>query len=373
MSRIDDLIAKLCRDGIDFEPLGGLVSNLDSQRRPVTRSVRHAGEYPYYGANGVQDFVDDFLFDGTFLLLGEDGSVINRDGSPILNWAVGKIWVNNHAHVLAARSGGIDLRFLYFYLQTADIGGFVTGGAQPKLNQGNMNRILVPVPPVDVQREIVKALDPFVSLEAELEAELEARRRQYEHYRSSLLTFVEGANVLLTTLGDAFVMRAGQHISATQISAIQAVDAPYPCYGGNGIRGYVNKKSHAGDYLLVGRQGALCGNVKRAKGEFYATEHAVVVTPKPVVDVDWAFHMLTFMGLNKYASTSAQPGLAVGNLAAIPIALPPIEEQKRVATILNKLDTLVNDLSIGLPAELNARRQQYEHYRDRLLTFSEAA
>ena len=86
MSRIDDLIQRLCPDGVPFRTLGEVVSNLDSQRRPVTRSSRVAGEYPYFGANGVQDYVDDYLFDGTFLLMGEDGSVVQRDGSPVLNW-----------------------------------------------------------------------------------------------------------------------------------------------------------------------------------------------------------------------------------------------------------------------------------------------
>ncbi len=83
--------------------------------------------------------------------------------------------------------------------------------------------------------------------------------------------------------------------------------------------------------------------------------------------------MLTLMNLNQYASKSAQPGLAVGNIEKVQIAVPPIEEQKRVAVILDKFDALVNDLSSGLPAEIQARRQQYEHYRDRLLTFKEAA
>jgi type I restriction enzyme S subunit len=84
VSNVFALIAELCPQGVEFKKLGEVVSNLDSQRRPVTRSARKAGEYPYYGANGVQDFVDAYLFDGTFLLLGEDGSVVNRDGSPVL-------------------------------------------------------------------------------------------------------------------------------------------------------------------------------------------------------------------------------------------------------------------------------------------------
>jgi type I restriction enzyme S subunit len=174
-------------------------------------------------------------------------------------------------------------------------------------------------------------------------------------------------------MGDVFLMRAGQHIPATEVSDVPDAETPYPCYGANGIRGYVRSSSHAGDYLLVGRQGALCGNIRRAKGRFYATEHAVVVDPKPDIDVDWAFHMLTFMDLNQYASKSAQPGLAVGKLETIPMAVPPIELQREIAAILDRFEALVSDLSASLPAELNARRQQYQHYRDLLLSFAEAA
>ncbi len=168
-------------------------------------------------------------------------------------------------------------------------------------------------------------------------------------------------------------MRAGEHIQATQISTVLNDERIYPCYGGNGVRGFVEKYSHDGAYLLIGRQGALCGNLKRVHGRFYATEHAVVVSTIQDINVDWAFHMLTFMNLNQYASKSAQPGLAVGRLGKLSVPVPPLEEQVRIASILDKFDALVNDLSSGLPAEIAARRQQYEYYRDKLLTFQEIA
>lgn len=178
-------------------PLGDVVANLDSQRRPVTRSDRRAGAFPYYGANGVQDYVDGYLFDGTFLLIGEDGSVTQGDGSPVLHWATGKIWVNNHAHVLTSRADTADLRFLYHYLRTVDIRRFVTGSAQPKLNQRNLNLIPVRLPRIEEQRRIASILDKFDALVNDLSiglpAELNARRKQYEHYRDRLLTFSEAA------------------------------------------------------------------------------------------------------------------------------------------------------------------------------------
>lgn len=168
-------------------------------------------------------------------------------------------------------------------------------------------------------------------------------------------------------------MRAGQHVSSTQIKIEPDESHVYPCFGGNGVRGFVKNYSHDGAHLLIGRQGALCGNVQRTRGRFYATEHAVVVTTREDINVDWAFHMLTLMNLNQYASKSAQPGLAVGKLEDVQIAVPPLEDQARIVAILDKFDALVNDITSVLPAEIKARRQQYAYFRDRLLTFREAA
>ena len=174
-------------------------------------------------------------------------------------------------------------------------------------------------------------------------------------------------------MGELFNLRAGHHISATNIAEAPTISQPHPCYGGNGARGFVRTNSHDGSYLLIGRQGALCGNVQRVTGKFYATEHAVVATANDEVDVNWAYHLLTQMNLNQYASKSAQPGLAVGRIAEVKISVPHLAEQRRIGSILDKLDALVNDLSSGLPAEIAARHQQYQHYRDRLLTFKIAA
>jgi type I restriction enzyme S subunit len=190
-----ELIAEFCPEGVPLALLGDGVNNRDNERRPVTRELRQSGIYPYYGANGVQDYVQDFIFDGEFLLVGEDGSVIEASGAPVLNWAEGKIWVNNHAHVLQERTGGPILRFLYFYLSTINVSAFVTGGSQKKINQGNLNNIPIPLPPLEVQREIVSILDKLDALVNDLTfglpAEISARRKQYEHYRNKLLAFKE--------------------------------------------------------------------------------------------------------------------------------------------------------------------------------------
>lgn len=132
-----------------------------------------------------------------------------------------------------------------------------------------------------------------------------------------------------TTLGEIFSMQAGKNIQASKLKEYSD-EAPYPCYGGNGIRGYLPKYSHEGLYPIVGRQGALCGNINMASGKFYATEHAVVVdyfaNTEPML---WRY-FLEFLNLNQYATATAQPGLSVAKIEEVPIPLPPIQEQTRI-------------------------------------------
>lgn len=145
--------------------LGEVIEVFDSTRIPLSgreREVRK-GRYPYYGAASVMDYVDSFLFDGVYLLMGEDGSVVQEDGSPVLQYVWGKFWVNNHAHVLRG-SNGISTEHLLLHLQSCNITAFVTGAVQPKLNQGNMNRIPFLVPPTEVSLAFAAEVTPRYAL-----------------------------------------------------------------------------------------------------------------------------------------------------------------------------------------------------------------
>lgn len=172
-------------------------------------------------------------------------------------------------------------------------------------------------------------------------------------------------------LGEIFDMKAGKFISANEISEVQDENFPYPCYGGNGIRGFVRGNNQDGKYVLIGRQGALCGNVKRSDGKFFATEHAVVCDGKIEVDMDWAYYLLATMNLNQYATKSAQPGLAVGTIEQVRAPLPPIEIQREIVKVLDTFTELEAKLGAELGAELAARRRQYKYYRDALFAFGE--
>lgn len=184
---------KLKTCSFESKKLEDVVNILDNQRRPISKAKRVAGAYPYYGANGIQDYVESYIFDGEFLLLGEDGSVINPDGSPIMNWAKGKIWVNNHAHVLSEKDNSVLLKYVYYYLQTVNISSLVKG-IPPKLNQQNLRNINVLIPDKKIQEEIICLLDNYCELEKQLEEslslELKSRKQQCYFWKREIMNAV---------------------------------------------------------------------------------------------------------------------------------------------------------------------------------------
>ena len=150
-----------------------------------------------------------------------------------------------------------------------------------------------------------------------------------------------------TTLGEVFTLQAGKNITAKEISDKEDTIYPFPCYGGNGLRGYVSSYNRTGRFPLIGRQGALCGNINVADGLFYATEHAVVVESYCNIDVDWAVYALIYLNLNQYATSTAQPGLSVATINEVLLPVPPIDEQKRIANEIEKWFDLIKEIESG--------------------------
>lgn len=152
----------MMREGWTYKKLGEVATLYDSQRKPVTKKDRVAGIYPYYGASGIQDYVDNYIFNGRFLLLGEDGAKwgANEKSAFIIE---GKAWVNNHAHIMTFDESVID-RFVEYYLNGKDLNGYITGAIVPKLTQARLQVIPIPIPPISEQERIVAELDLLTSL-----------------------------------------------------------------------------------------------------------------------------------------------------------------------------------------------------------------
>lgn len=142
-------------------------------------------------------------------------------------------------------------------------------------------------------------------------------------------------------IADACDMRAGKFVASSNISE-PTQPGLFPCYGGNGLRGYTTTFTHDGTFPLIGRQGALCGNVRLVDGRFHATEHAVVATPKKAIDVGWLHYSLDLLNLNRFAIGQAQPGLSIDVLENVAVAIPPLKaEQEKIAGCLSSLDNLI--------------------------------
>ncbi|MBY3219421.1 restriction endonuclease subunit S [Rhizobium laguerreae] len=193
----DQLLSFEDRD-VEWRPLEELAENLDSQRKPVTANIREPGEIPYYGASGIVDFVKDFIFDGDYLLVSEDGANLLARSTPIAFSISGKTWVNNHAHVLKFETYA-ERKYVEYYLNSIDLTPYISGAAQPKLNKKSLNSILVPNPPKEEKERIVAILDKFetltTSLSEGLPREIKLRQQQYEYYRDLLLNFPKPATV----------------------------------------------------------------------------------------------------------------------------------------------------------------------------------
>jgi type I restriction enzyme S subunit len=179
-------------DEVEWKSLGEVGENLDSMRKPITSGLRVSGKIPYYGASGIVDYVDDYIFDGDFLLVSEDGANLIARKTPIAFSIHGKSWVNNHAHILKFNTY-VERKFIEYYLNSIDLTLYISGAAQPKLNKKNLNSIKIPPFSFTEQQRIVSILDKFdtltTSISEGLPHEIELRQKQYEYYRDKLLSF----------------------------------------------------------------------------------------------------------------------------------------------------------------------------------------
>ncbi len=185
--------------GVEWLPIGDedYFEIANSGRRPVKSSLRVAGDTPYYGANNIQDYVQGHTHEGEFVLIAEDGSASLENYS--IQYVTGRFWANNHVHVVRGNEK-VNTRYLFHYLCIANFQPYLSGGGRAKLTKGRLVEISVPVPCPDdpekslaIQGEIVRILDIFTELNSGLNAELTARKKQYNHYRNLLLSFPKPA------------------------------------------------------------------------------------------------------------------------------------------------------------------------------------
>jgi type I restriction enzyme M protein len=233
------------------------------------------------------------------------------------------------------------------------------GGVVQNLNADRVRSVKIPIPPLSIQQQIVTECE---AVDAAVEQARTVIAQKYKEI-SELIEQGSQLGTLTKKLADVCDLKAGKFVAASAIKDTSAPDL-YPCYGGNGLRGYTKTFTHDGTYPLIGRQGALCGNVHLVTGQFHATEHAVVVTPFPQIDTTWLFHKLTGLNLNQYATGVAQPGLSVERLKTVTMELPSLSEQQKITAAIKliAIDIATAQATIAAapaPAQKQAILQKY--------------
>ena len=356
-----------------WKPLGEVAEIKTGQTVSKNIIAENTGIYPVINSGREPlGFINTWNTDNDPIGITSRGAGVGS-----VTWQEGKYFRGNLNYSVSIHDSSIlDTRFLYHLLlqMQIDIQALCTFQGIPALNAANLKKLSIPLPPLSVQQEIVRILDKFTELEAELEAELDCRKRQYEYYRNKLLTFseIEGSTEI--------VWKTLDQISENLDSKRQPITSGFRTsgkilyYGASGVVDYVEDYIFDGDFLLISEDGAnlLARNTPIAfsvSGKIWVNNHAHILKFRTYEERRFIEFYLNKTDLTPYISGAAQPKLNKKNLNSIKFPIPPLKEQQYIVTILDKFDTLVNSISEGLPKEIALRRKQYEYYREQLLRF----
>lgn len=389
MGKLEELIEELCPDGVEFSRIDELC--IITRGRVMSKDyIRdNAGNYPVYSSqtenNGELGKISTYDYEGEFLTWTTDGanagSVFYRDG---------KFSVTNVCGLLKIQDDRILTKYLYYALVITAPNYVNRGMGNPKLMSNVMGKIRIPIPPIEVQREIVRILDNFTELTAELTAELTteltARKKQYEYYRDDLMNLSNDKNIV--TIGEV-VEKIGtinwnkceetkKYIDLTSVdkevhsiikklvSDVNSENAP----------SRARQLIKSGDILFGGTRPMLkryCIVPKEYDNQICSTGYIVLRVKNNLIIKEYLYYILGTQSFYNYIESNQQgasyPSIGDKVLKQYTFNLPSLREQEHIVKILNEFEKLYYDISEGIQAEIEARKKQYEYYRDKLLTF----
>lgn len=379
MSKLDELIRELCPDGVKYKKLVDAVS-IERGKRVVRSQLSIRGKYPVYqnSLTPLGYHTDcNYNANTTFIIVaGAAGEIGFSDKA---------FWAADDCFTVVCPENVLN-RYIYHLLlnNQNQLASKVRKASIPRLSRSAIENLVIPIPPLDVQREIVRILDNFTELTAELTVELTARQKQYAFYRNKLLTFgkTEGARIERIPLGDIGSICMCKRILKSQTNTVGGV--PFYKIGtfGKKADSYISQETFdeyrskynfpkKGD-VLISAAGTI-GRTVVYDGEpaYFQDSNIVWIDNDESVVLNSYLRYCYELKPWKASEGGTIPRLYNDNIAKAVIAVPPIEEQKRVVSILDRFDAICNDLTSGLPAEIEARQKQYEYYRDKLLSFKE--
>lgn len=349
-------------------PFGELTDNFDGRRVPVKGLDRKPGPYPYYGASGIVDRVDGYLFDGEYLLIGEDGENLRTRKTPIAFIATGKFWVNNHAHIVSANHRA-NTRFLAYALSQTDISGYLTGSTMPKLTQGNLNRIPIIAPPLAEQQgiaEVLQRLDDKIELNQRMNATLGTMAQalfkswfvDFDPVRAKLdgrapIGLDQATAALFPSRfehkTDGIIPCGWSHKKWGQVATLEygkglrdyrEDGGKYRVFGTNGPIGWHDEFICEGAGIVVGRKGAYRG-IHYSPDSFFVIDTAFFLKPLQPVDINWCYYELVRLDINSMDSGSAIPSTSRDDFYGLRVTVPPLGVQAAFGEIISRFSAKI--------------------------------
>ncbi|WRF00379.1 restriction endonuclease subunit S [Helicobacter pylori] len=389
MHKIERLLQTLAPKGVEFRKLGEVI-NIFKGKQLNKELLLDYGEYPVMnGGIHASGYWSEYNTDCPKIIISQGGA-----SAGYVNYMTSKFWAGTHCYAIELNSEKLNYKFLYYFLKNSQtiLMKSQFGAGIPALNKADIETLTIPIPPLEIQQEIVKILDAFTELNTELNTELKARKKQYQYYQNMLLdfndinqnhkdakikTYPKRLKTLLHTLvpkgvefrklGEVCDFQKGKSITkkAVTFGKVPVIS------GGRQPAYYHNEANRSGETIAISSSGVYAGYVSYWDIPVFLADSFSVSPKQKTLMPKYLFHYLTTQQDAIHATKSAGgiPHVYSKDLQNFLIPIPPLEIQQEIVKILDQFSLLTTDLLAGIPAEIKARKKQYEYYREKLLTF----